>query len=86
MHRILFFLGVLSVTSLDLTNLAHADGKVDEVKKIVKSACQQDLDDDKALRLVKSIFLSCVPGQTVDLEGGCQVKCQKNASGAVVGG
>ena len=74
------------MTSIGFSNLALADGKVDEVKKIVKSSCQQDLDDDKALRLVKPIFLSCVPGQTVDLEGGCQVKCQKNASGAVVGG
>lgn len=62
---------------------AHA-GKVDDVQSAVKSACGKDLGKDEALRLVKDLFLSCVPGDKVDVSG-CAVGCLKANEGAVVG-
>lgn len=59
-------------------------GKAEEVQENVKKVCGKDIPADEALRLVKSLFLSCAPGQKVDING-CQVPCLKNNAGAVVG-
>ena len=64
-------------------NLAFA-GKVEDVQAEVKKSCAKDLPKEDALRLVKNLFLSCVPGDKVDVDG-CKVACLKENSGAVVG-
>lgn len=65
-------------------SIAHA-GKVEDVQAAVKKACSKDVASADALRLVKTLFLSCTPGQKVDADG-CQVTCLKENTGAVVGG
>lgn len=60
-------------------------GKVEDVQSAVKAACSKDLPSADALRLVKDLFLNCMPGSNVDVEG-CQVKCLKDNTGAVLGG
>lgn len=64
-------------------NMAFA-GKVEDVQAEVKKACGKDLPKEDALRNVKNLFLSCVPGDKVDIDG-CKVSCLKENSGAVVG-
>lgn len=59
-------------------------GKAEEVQESIKKVCGKDIAQDEALRLVKNLFLSCAPGQKVDING-CQVPCMKNNAGAVVG-
>lgn len=59
-------------------------GKVEMVQEEVKKACGKDVPKEDALRLVKNLFLSCVPGDKVDVDG-CKVSCLKENSGAVVG-
>lgn len=59
-------------------------GKVEDVQAEVKKSCGKDVEKDQALRLVKNLFLSCVPGDKVDVEG-CKVNCLKENAGAVVG-
>ena len=66
-----------------LGNFAFA-GTVEDVQAAVKTACAKDIPGDAALRVVKSLFLSCVPGDKVDVDG-CKVSCLKENSGAVVG-
>ena len=73
----------LSICAL-LSGKAFADGKVESVQAAVKKACSKDVPGDEALRLVKSLYLSCVPGDKVDVDG-CKVACLKENSGAVVG-
>ncbi|WP_413583378.1 hypothetical protein [Bdellovibrio sp. HCB288] len=63
---------------------AMAQGKVELVQAAVKKACSKDMANDEALRQVKNLFLSCVPGDKVDVDG-CKVPCLKENSGAVVG-
>lgn len=60
-------------------------GKVEEVQAAVKTSCSKDIDQGDALKKVKDLFLTCVPGSKVDVDG-CSVPCLKQNSGAVVGG
>lgn len=78
------FLFPVMASFLLLGGVAHA-GKVEDVQGAVKTACGKDLASADALRLVKDLFLNCTPGAKVDVEG-CQVKCLKDNTGAVVGG
>lgn len=78
---------VLSALSLMLVlsgKSAFAEGKVEAVQTAVKKACSKDMPNDEALRQVKNLFLSCVPGDKVDVDG-CKVPCLKENAGAVVG-
>ena len=59
-------------------------GKVEDVQAAVKKSCSKDIPNDEALRLVKNLFLACVPGDKVDVDG-CKVDCLKSNAGAVVG-
>lgn len=61
-------------------------GKIEDVKTEVKKICSKDVDDKEALGLVKKAFLTCTPGQDVDVAGDCRIKCLKQNTGAVVGG
>lgn len=74
---------VLIVASL-LSPFAHA-GKVEDVQKAVKAECSKDVDNSAALRMVKSLFLDCVPGSKVDVPDACKMTCLKQNAGAVVG-
>jgi len=67
-----------------LIGKAALGGKVEDVQAAVKTACSKDVPKDEALRLVKDLFLSCVPGDKVDVSG-CKVSCLKVNEGAVVG-
>jgi hypothetical protein len=64
-------------------NFAFA-GKVEDVMAEVKKSCSKDIPKEDALRLVKNLYLACVPGDKVDVDG-CKVSCLKENSGAVVG-
>lgn len=77
---VMLTLSVLMVVS----GQALAAGKVESVQEAVKKACSKDVPSDEALRLVKVLFLGCVPGDKVDVDG-CKVACLKENSGAVVG-
>lgn len=59
-------------------------GKVEDVQAAIKKACSKDVANADALRLVKVLYLNCVPGQKVDADG-CNVDCLKENTGAVVG-
>ena len=72
-----------ALSSLFVGSFAHA-GKVEDVQAAVKKACGKDVGNEDALRLVKTLFLSCTPGQKVDADG-CSVDCLKENAGAVVG-
>jgi len=82
MRKLILLMASLSIVFLALS--AHA-GKVEDVQAAVKKSCGKDVDSGEALRLVKNLFLSCVPGAKVELDGGCKVDCLKENSGAVVG-
>ena len=73
----------LALCTLFSGSLAFA-GKVESVQEAVKKACSKDIPSDAALKLVKNLFLSCVPGDKVDVDG-CKVACLKENSGAVMG-
>lgn len=76
---------VLTLTAVVmLSGKAFAQSKVEAVQTAVKKACSKDMASDEALRQVKNLFLSCVPGDKVDVDG-CKVPCLKENSGAVVG-
>ncbi len=62
---------------------AHA-GKVDDVKAAMKKFCSREVENNEALRLVKSLYLTCVSGQKVNING-CLMECLKENTGAVVG-
>jgi 20S proteasome alpha/beta subunit len=74
---------VVAVALSCVGNYAFA-GKVEDVMAEVKKSCSKDIPKEDALRLVKNLFLSCVPGDKVDVDG-CKVACLKENSGAVVG-
>ncbi|MFS4458497.1 hypothetical protein [Bdellovibrio sp. HCB2-146] len=75
---------VAAILPIMLTGKMAFAGKVEDVQSEVKKACGKDLSKDDALKQVKSLFLSCVPGDKVDVDG-CKVSCLKSNSGAVVG-
>jgi hypothetical protein len=67
-----------------LSSVPAYAGKVESVQEAIKKSCSKDVPSDEALRLVKSLFSSCVPGSKVEVDG-CKVDCLKENSGAVVG-
>lgn len=68
-----------------LTSQNALAGKVEDVQAAVKKSCSKDVASDEALRMVKNLYLSCTPGSTVELDGGCKVPCLKDNAGAVIG-
>jgi hypothetical protein len=60
-------------------------GKVESVQVAVKTQCDKEINSDEALRLMKDLYLACVPNTKVDVEGLCKITCLKNNTGAVVG-
>ncbi len=78
------FIVVVTLPIIFFGLFAQAQSKVEAVQKEVTKACGKELGKDEALRMVKNLFLSCVPGDKVDVEG-CKVNCLKENSGAVVG-
>lgn len=75
---------MMAILPIMLSGKMAFAGKVEDVQTEVKKACGKDLPKEDALRLVKNLFLSCVPGDKVDVDG-CKVSCLKENSGAVVG-
>ena len=70
--------------TFSIAPFAHA-GKVEDVQKAVKGECSKDVDSSAALRMVKALFLDCVPGSKVDVADACKMSCLKQNAGAVVG-
>jgi len=60
-------------------------GKADDIASSAKSNCGKEVTKAQALKLIKKVFLTCKSGSQVDI-GGCQIKCLKENTGAVVGG
>ena len=60
-------------------------GKADDIAAAAKNNCGKSVNKSQALKLIKKVFLTCKSGSQVDI-GGCQIKCLKENTGAVVGG
>lgn len=58
-------------------------GKVDEVKKAVRTKCQTEIPVETLLTAVVRAY-DCEPDQNVTIAG-CKIKCLKNGDGKVVG-
>lgn len=79
MRKILIVSAVLA-----LSTPAFA-GKADDIAGAAKAGCGKEVTKAQALKLIKKVFLTCKSGSQVDI-GGCQIKCMKENTGAVVGG
>lgn len=73
---------VVTLGFLTFASSAHA-GKVDQVKDAVKSSCQKELSTAEVMDAVLKAF-DCTPGTDVKVAD-CQIKCQKENNGSVVG-
>jgi hypothetical protein len=60
-------------------------GKLEAVQSTVKEKCNLTLSQSESLKLVKSLFLVCVPGTVVDVSASCHIKCLKENSGVILG-
>lgn len=60
-------------------------GKVENVQDAMKKQCKQKVSYDEALRLMRSLYLSCIPDTKVKISSSCSVECLKSNSGAVLG-
>ena len=60
-------------------------GKIEVVQESIQKSCGKSISSDEALRLVKDLYLNCVPNSKVEIEEKCQVACLKINSGSVVG-
>ena len=78
-------IGMLLSLTVALAGSQAFAGKIEDVQAAVKKACSKDMEQADALKKVKDLFLTCVPGSKVDVDG-CAVPCLKENSGAVVGG
>ena len=74
----------LVLFALAMSSSAQA-GKIEAVQDIVKKECGKVLASEEALRLVKELFLSCVPSTKVEIQGLCKVSCLRENAGVVVG-
>lgn len=77
--------GIMLSLVIGLASTSAFAGKIEQVQEAMKKACSKDVSQDDALKKVKDLFLTCVPGSKVDVDG-CAVQCLKENSGAVVGG
>jgi hypothetical protein len=59
--------------------------KIELVQDTVQKTCGKSVSSDEALRLVKELFLNCIPSSKVVLEANCAVLCLKQNAGAVIG-
>lgn len=69
--------------ALALTPMVAKAGKVDDVRKTVKEACNLDIKEEDLMDAVVKVY-DCNPNSKVKL-GDCAVKCMKT-TGAIVGG
>lgn len=60
-------------------------GKVENVQDAMKKQCKKKVSYDEALRLMRSLYLSCIPETKVKISSACSVECLKSNSGAVLG-
>ena len=75
---------MLKVTAiLFCSSVAHAD-KIDSIQKAMRDECHQKVNSQKALTLIRPLYLTCVPGTKVQV-GTCDVKCLKHNSGVILG-
>lgn len=59
--------------------------KMQRIQDAVKTKCSKDLPKPAAMKAVKAVFNSCVPGTEVNVDG-CSIKCLKSNDGVSVGG
>lgn len=76
------WIGLFFISTSLFCSFASA-GKVDQVKKAVKVACNKDLQDSELMDAVLKAF-DCVPGTDVKIAD-CKLKCLKEGDGNVVG-
>lgn len=68
-----------------VTSSASANVKFARVKSLVSQECKQTISDQETLRLVKSLYLTCIPQSKVKVSPECTLDCLKEAQEAVVG-
>lgn len=69
---------------ISFSHVAFTQGKVDSVKLAMKKNCNKDVQNEEALRLVRTLYLSCIPGENIEVEG-CKVTCLKENVGTILG-
>jgi hypothetical protein len=78
-------LQILLICCLGLLASPASAGKLEDIIAAVKKECGKELTREEALRAMKSVFVICTPGELVDLDGGCRIKCLKQSDGRVLG-
>ena len=76
------FLIGLAISSTSVS--VHA-GIIESVQGIIKNKCAKELASDEALRLVKVLYLNCVPKTKVEVFDSCMVECLRENTGGLVG-
>ncbi|WII70646.1 hypothetical protein QJS83_09265 [Bdellovibrio sp. 22V] len=74
-------LGTLLIL-ISLVPRAYA-GKVESVQEALVKQCQRKVSNEEALSLVRSLYLSCIPGTLVKVDETCKVICLKPNSGVI---
>lgn len=59
-------------------------GKLESVQKVVKEQCQRDLSAHEALKKIRDLYLTCVPGTKVSVDD-CKINCLRENSGVIMG-
>ncbi len=69
---------------ISFSQAAFTQGKVDSVKAAMKKNCNKAVPNEEALRLVRTLYLSCIPGENLEVDG-CKVTCLKENVGTILG-
>lgn len=78
-------LKILLACCLAVLAIPVSAGKIEDIIAAVKSECGKEMTKEEAIRSVKSVYVTCTPGDTVDLGEGCRIKCKKQSGGGVLG-
>lgn len=74
---------VLLFFAIGCSSLAIA-GKLENVQKVVKEQCHLEIPADEALKKVRDLYLTCVPGTKVSFDE-CKINCLRENAGVVMG-
>jgi hypothetical protein len=76
---------ILLACILVVVALPASAGRIEDIIASVKAECRKDITSEEAVRHVKTVYVSCIPGGTADLGDGCQIKCKRQSGGGVLG-
>lgn len=85
--RILFKMRWISLVLILLTPAsALSAGKVQNLKSEIAKECGDvEISRQLLIKLVRKAYLTCRPGNTVEVTETCKIKCQKSNPGSVFG-